>query len=130
MLSKAIRKADDPEDPKSAAKAIEGITFSSPVGPVKVQRTRPTWRLSNFFVGSVRRDASLPDGIGVADVKAYNTADFTAQLRRHCTSAQTLKYRQYSWKFAGLRDLLWIEPRTLRLSLTVREGEVVSLLGT
>ena len=32
--------------------------------------------LYNFYVGTVKRDAALPDGIGVADVRAYNTADY------------------------------------------------------
>jgi hypothetical protein len=29
--------------------------------------------LYNFYIGKVKRDASLPDGIGVGDIKAYNT---------------------------------------------------------
>jgi hypothetical protein len=32
--------------------------------------------LYNFYVGTVKHDPSLPDGIGVADVKPYNTADY------------------------------------------------------
>jgi len=27
----------------------------------------------NFYVGNVKRDASLPDGIGLGDVEAINT---------------------------------------------------------
>jgi hypothetical protein len=27
----------------------------------------------NFYVGTVKRDAALPDGIGMGDVKAVNT---------------------------------------------------------
>jgi hypothetical protein len=29
--------------------------------------------LYNFYVGNVKRDPSLPDGIGMGDIKAYNT---------------------------------------------------------
>jgi hypothetical protein len=29
--------------------------------------------LYNFYVGTVKRDPSLPDGIGVTDIKAFNT---------------------------------------------------------
>jgi hypothetical protein len=29
--------------------------------------------LYNFYVGTVKRDASLPDGIGMGEVKAVNT---------------------------------------------------------
>jgi hypothetical protein len=32
--------------------------------------------LYNFYVGAVSKDAKLPDGIGVKDVKAYNTANY------------------------------------------------------
>ena len=32
--------------------------------------------LYNFYVGTVKHDASFPDGIGVVDVKAYNTSDY------------------------------------------------------
>ena len=51
------------------------LSFSSPVGPVKV-RGCDNMALYNFDVGTVKHDASLPDGIGVVDVKAYNTSDY------------------------------------------------------
>ena len=30
----------------------------------------------NFYVGTVKRDAALPDGIGVTDIKNYRTEDY------------------------------------------------------
>jgi ABC-type branched-subunit amino acid transport system substrate-binding protein len=75
MMAAAIGKASNPDDPKSMVKAMGGVSFSSPVGPVNV-RACDNMALYNFYVGTVKHDASLPDGIGVADVKAYNTADY------------------------------------------------------
>jgi len=75
MLTTAIQKADNPDDPRSTAKAIPKVEFKSPVGDVKV-RGCDNMALYNFFVGTVKREPSLPDGIGVADVKAYNTAEY------------------------------------------------------
>lgn len=74
MLTEAIRKAENPDDPKSTAKAMGSVGFKSPVGEIKV-RSCDNMALYNFFVGTVKREGSLPDGIGVVDVKAYNTAD-------------------------------------------------------
>jgi len=75
MMGEAIRKAADPEDPKSMVKTLGEVSFKSPVGNVKV-RACDNMALYDFFVGSVKRDPSLPDGIGVTNVKAYNTADY------------------------------------------------------
>jgi branched-chain amino acid transport system substrate-binding protein len=75
MLTMAIQRAKSPADPKSVAAAVSGVQFASPVGPVKV-RACDHMSLYNFYVGSVRKDGKFPDGIGVADVKAYNTADY------------------------------------------------------
>lgn len=75
MMANAIGKAANPNDPKSVVKALPDLSFSSPVGPVKV-RGCDNMALYNFYVGTVKRDAALPDGIGVVDVKAYNTADY------------------------------------------------------
>jgi branched-chain amino acid transport system substrate-binding protein len=75
MLTTAIRRAKDPTDPASVAAALEDIEFSSPVGPVKV-RACDHMAMYNFYVGTVKKDARLPDGIGVVDVKAYNTSAY------------------------------------------------------
>jgi hypothetical protein len=56
-------------------KAMGGLEFESPVGLVKVRACDNSAQY-NFYVGTIKRDASLPDGIGVVNVKAYNTADY------------------------------------------------------
>jgi hypothetical protein len=87
MLTEAIRAADNPDDPRSTMKAMGSVAFKSPVGDVKV-RGCDNMALYNFFVGTVKRDAALPDGIGVTDVKAYNTTEYArsceeiAQVRK------------------------------------------------
>ena len=75
MLTQAIMRAKNPADPQSVADAMTNLEFSSPVGPVKV-RGCDHMALFNFYVGTIKKDASLPDGIGVADAKAYNTANY------------------------------------------------------
>jgi hypothetical protein len=75
MMAQGIEKSSDPEDPKAMAEGLGTVAFDSPVGPVKV-RTCDNMALYNFYVGTVKRDAALPDGIGVADVSTYNTADY------------------------------------------------------
>lgn len=75
MLTTAIRQAKDPSDPTSVAAALSSVEFASPVGPVKV-RACDHMAMYNFFVGTVKKAPQLPDGIGVVDVKAYNTAAF------------------------------------------------------
>ena len=75
MLTTAIRRAKDSSDPAAVAAAMEGLEFSSPVGPVKV-RACDHMAMYNFYVGTVQKNAGLPDGIGVTDVKAYNTEKY------------------------------------------------------
>lgn len=75
MLTTAIARAKDPNDPASVATALDSVEFQSPVGPVKV-RACDNMAMYNFYVGTVKKDAALPDGIGVTDVKAFNTANY------------------------------------------------------
>lgn len=75
MLTSGLIKSANPEDPKATAKAIGTVSFDSPVGPVKV-RACDNMALFNFYVGEVKLDAGMPDGIGVTKVKAYNTVDY------------------------------------------------------
>lgn len=75
MLAEAIAKSSHPDDAADVAKVIGTVSFDSPVGPVKV-RACDNMALYNWFVGTVKHDAALPDGIGVTDVKAFNTADY------------------------------------------------------
>lgn len=71
MLVEAIRKAGS-DDVEKVIAAMGGVQFEGPTGPVKV-RACDNMALYNFYIGKVKRDASLPDGIGVGDLKAYNT---------------------------------------------------------
>lgn len=75
MLSEAILKAGQPDNPAATAAAIRGLEFDSPVGLVKV-RGCDNMALYNFYVGTLKHARSLPDGVGVVDVEAYNTANF------------------------------------------------------
>ena len=74
MLTLAIQRAKDPNDPRTVAAAFNDLEFMSPVGPVKV-RACDHMALYNFYVGSMKKDARFPDGIGVTDVKAYHTSN-------------------------------------------------------
>jgi branched-chain amino acid transport system substrate-binding protein len=75
MLTQAIQRAKNPLEPKSVAAAFDNLEFASPVGPVKV-RACDHMALYNFYVGTVKKEAKFPDGIGVADVKAYHTSNY------------------------------------------------------
>lgn len=75
MLAEGILHGDNPDDAKSVVKALGGLEFDSPVGRVRV-RACDNSALYNFYVGTVKRDPSLPDGIGVVDVKAFDTAEY------------------------------------------------------
>jgi branched-chain amino acid transport system substrate-binding protein len=71
MLVEAIRKAGT-DDVDAVRKALGTVEFEGPTGPTKV-RACDNMALYNFYVGTVKRDAALPDGIGMGDVKAVNT---------------------------------------------------------
>ena len=71
MLVEGIRKAGT-DDVDAVRKALDTVQFDGPTGLTKV-RACDHMALYNFYVGNVKRDASLPDGIGMGDVKAINT---------------------------------------------------------
>jgi branched-chain amino acid transport system substrate-binding protein len=71
MLVEAIRKAGS-DDVEKVIDAMGGVQFEGPTGPVKV-RACDNMALYNFYIGTVKRDASLPDGVGLGDIKTYNT---------------------------------------------------------
>lgn len=75
MITEAIRKGGDPEHAKAASQAMDGLSFASPVGPVKV-RGCDNVASYNFFLGKVKRSADFPDGIGLTDVRAYDPSKF------------------------------------------------------
>ena len=72
MLTEAIRKAGTADDVEKVIRTLGTVQFEGPTGPTKV-RACDNMALYNFYVGTVKRDASLPDGIGMGDVKAINT---------------------------------------------------------
>ena len=80
MLVEAIKKAGTADDVDKVAEALSSVSFEGPTGPTKV-RACDKMALYNFYVGTVKRDAKLPDGIGVTDVKAYSTES----VARSCT---------------------------------------------
>jgi branched-chain amino acid transport system substrate-binding protein len=86
MLVEAIRKAGTADDVERVIKALGTVQFDGPTGLTKV-RSCDNMALYNFYVGSVKRDAGLPDGIGMTDIKAYNTES----IARSC--ADVLKSR-------------------------------------
>ena len=53
MMADAIGKASNPDDPKTVVKVMGDLSFSSPVGPVKV-RACDNMALYNFYVGTVK----------------------------------------------------------------------------
>jgi branched-chain amino acid transport system substrate-binding protein len=72
MIVEAIRRAGDPDDVDRVVKALGGVQFDGPTGTVKV-RACDNMALYEFYVGTVKRDPRLPDGIGVTDVKTFHT---------------------------------------------------------
>ena len=70
MLVEAIKKAGSADDVEKVVQAMGTVAFEGPTGPVKV-RSCDNMALYNFYVGTVKRDAAFPDGIGMADVKTY-----------------------------------------------------------
>ena len=72
MIIEAIKRAGDPDDVDRVVKALGGVEFEGPTGTVKV-RACDNMALYDFYVGTVKRDPKLPDGIGVVDVKTYHT---------------------------------------------------------
>jgi branched-chain amino acid transport system substrate-binding protein len=75
MLTSAIQKGGDPDHAKAASQAMDGLTFSSPVGPVKV-RGCDNVATYNYYSGFIKRDPSLPDGIGLTDVKPFDPGKY------------------------------------------------------
>jgi len=71
MLVEGIRKAGS-DDVERVRKALGSVQFEGPTGMTKV-RACDHMAMYNFYVGTVKRDASLPDGIGMGDIKAINT---------------------------------------------------------
>jgi branched-chain amino acid transport system substrate-binding protein len=71
MLTEAIRKAGT-DNVDQVVKALGSVQFEGPTGLTKV-RSCDNMALYNFYVGTVKRDAKLPDGIGMGDIQTYHT---------------------------------------------------------
>jgi len=86
MLVEAIRKAGTADDVDKVIDALGTVRFEGPTGPVKV-RSCDNMALYNFYVGVVKRDSKLPDGIGLGDIKTYNTES----IARSCDEIARLR---------------------------------------
>ena len=86
MLTEAIKKAGTPDDVDKVIAAMAGLEFEGPTGRTKV-RGCDNMALYNFYVGVVKRDPSLPDGVGVTDVKGYHTES----LARSCEEIRRVR---------------------------------------
>ena len=75
MVVESIRKAGTATDVEKVIQAMSTISFDGPTGKTKV-RGCDNMAMFDFYVGTVKRDASLPDGIGVTDIKTYRTEDY------------------------------------------------------
>lgn len=72
MLAEAIKRAGGAADVEKVIDALGGVEFEGPTGKVEV-RGCDHMALYEFYIGTVKRDASLPDGIGVANVQRFET---------------------------------------------------------
>lgn len=79
MLTDAVKKAGTSDNVEKVIAAMAGLEFEGPTGHTKI-RGCDNMAMYNFYVGVVKRDAALPDGIGVTDVKAF----YTEPLARSC----------------------------------------------
>ena len=70
MLVEGIRKAGTADDVEKVIQALASVSFEGPTGHTKV-RGCDNMALYNFYVGTVKRDPSYPDGIGMTDIKTY-----------------------------------------------------------
>ena len=75
MVVESIRKAGSASDVDKVIQSMSTVSFEGPTGNVKV-RGCDNMALFDFYIGSVKRDATLPDGIGVTNIKTYHTGDF------------------------------------------------------
>ena len=74
MLVEAIRKAGTATDVDKVTQAMHSVSFEGPTGKTTI-RACDNMALYDFYVGTVKRDAALPDGIGVTDIKTYHVQD-------------------------------------------------------
>ncbi len=75
MLVEAIRKAGTATDVDKVIQAMHTVSFEGPTGNTKI-RSCDSMALYDFYVGTVKRDAAFPDGIGMTDLKTYHVEDY------------------------------------------------------
>lgn len=75
MLVEAIRKAGTSTDVDKVLDALHTVSFEGPTGHTKV-RACDNMAMYDFYVGTVKRDAAFPDGIGMTDIKTYHVEDY------------------------------------------------------
>lgn len=71
MIIEAIKRAGT-DDVDKVRDQLGNVQFEGPTGLIKVRGCDNT-ALYNFYVGNIKRDAKFPDGIGVENVKSFNT---------------------------------------------------------
>ena len=115
-------------------KALARCEFEGPTGETKV-RGCDNMALYNFYVGTVKRDAKLPDGIGVGDIKTYNTetvarsCEDVAKATRLPAPERRARGAWPSWKSRGSRPRTATARSCSASRSSVERGEVVALLG-
>ena len=133
MITEAIKRAGGPDDVDRVVKALANVEFEGPTGAVKV-RSCDNMAMYDFYVGTVRRDPKLPDGIGVVDVKTYHT-ERVARSCEDIAKARACRLLSGRARSMALLDVDGLEAgyggsRVLfGISLSVERGEVVALLG-
>jgi len=89
MAVEAIKKAGTADDVDKIVKALDTVQFEGPTGLVKV-RACDHMALYDFYIGRVKVDPSLPDGVGVTDLKTYHTES----VARPCAEIAKLRAGQ------------------------------------
>ena len=72
MLTEAIRKAGTADNVEAVVAALGKVEFEGPTGRVKV-RACDNMAMYNFYVGQIKRDPAMPDGVGIGDIRTYHT---------------------------------------------------------
>src|SRR4029077_16781695 len=71
MLVEGVGKGGT-DDVEVGRKTLGTVQFEGPTGLTKI-RACDNMAMYNFYTGTVKLDAKLPDGIGMGDIKAINT---------------------------------------------------------
>ncbi len=97
MAVEAIKKAGTADDVDAIVKALGTVQFEGPTGPVKV-RACDNMAMYNFYVGRVKLDPALPDGVGVHRPQDLQHRDRGAALRRDRQGAGRAEIVRARWR--------------------------------